>query len=278
MQDVTSLASPLYYGSLMALAQILGLKTVAWGQGIGPLTHPWTRWLTRRVLGGCTAISVRDRISARLLKQWKLSPLLAPDPVWAMASQPVLGLDLPSSTVAVNLRAHPALTPERLEILIQALIDFQAVTQVHLLLVPFQKSQDFAIAQSIAQRLPGSHQLVLIPDPTELKGLFRAVKMTIGMRLHSLIMASSEGSRCFALSYDPKVTRLMEETQMPGFELGQLPMEPNQLSEAWQATFALATHPDAHKQAQNKTFQGAQIQSLKEQALLHGELLQRICR
>jgi polysaccharide pyruvyl transferase WcaK-like protein len=200
-----------------------------------------------------------------------------------MASKPVLGLDLPPSTVAVNLRSHPALTPERLEILIQALIDFQKVTQVHLLLVPFQKSQDFAIAQSIAQRLPGSHQLILIPDPTELKGLFRSVKMTIGMRLHSLIMASSEGSRCFALSYDPKVTRLMEETQMPGFELGQLPMEPNQISAAWQATFALVTHPDAHRQAHHQAFPGAQIQSLqiqslKEQALLHGELLQRICR
>lgn len=266
MQDVTSLASPLYYGSLMALAQLLGLKTIAWGQGIGPLNHLFTRWLTRRVLQGCTAISVRDRVSAQLLKQWQLSPLLAPDPVWAMTSKPVAGLNLPNPTVAVNLRSHGLLTPERLEILTQALIDFQNATQVHLLLVPFQKSQDFAIAQTLAQRLPGSHQIVLITDPRELKGLFKNIKMTIGMRLHSLIMASAERSRCFALSYDPKVTRLMEAVEMPGFELAQLPTDPGQISEAWQQTFA-----------SKEEIQAARIQSLKEQALRHGELLQRIC-
>ena len=37
IQDATSSISPLYYGGLMALAQVMGLKTVAWGQGIGPL-------------------------------------------------------------------------------------------------------------------------------------------------------------------------------------------------------------------------------------------------
>jgi hypothetical protein len=50
MQDVTSFASPIYYGGLMALAQLLGLKTIAWGQGIGPLNRPFTRWLTKKVL------------------------------------------------------------------------------------------------------------------------------------------------------------------------------------------------------------------------------------
>jgi len=49
MQDVTSFASPIYYGGLMALAQLLGLKTIAWGQGIGPLNRPFTRWLTKKV-------------------------------------------------------------------------------------------------------------------------------------------------------------------------------------------------------------------------------------
>jgi polysaccharide pyruvyl transferase CsaB len=276
MQDVSSLASPLYYGGLMALAQIMGLKTIAWAQGIGPLRHPFTRWLTRRVLTGCTAISVRDRVSAQLLKQWNLAPLLAPDPVWAMESycpQPgsiIEKLPLKSSifnqsSVAVNLRSHATLTPQRLEILIQALIDFQRATQVHLLLVPFQRSQDFAIAQTIAQRLPGSHQILLIGDPRELKGLFRGVKMTIGMRLHSLIMASAEGSRCFALSYDPKVTRLMESVPMSGLELEQLPSDAPLISAAWQKLYT-----------DDEGLPSVQIESLKAQALLHGELLQRM--
>ena len=87
--------------------------------------------------------------------------------------------------------------------------------------------------------------------------------MTIGMRLHSLIMASAEGSRCFALSYDPKVTRLMESVPMPGFELEQLPINAPQISEAWQKIYA-----------DDEGLQSAQIESIKARALLHGEILQ----
>jgi preprotein translocase subunit SecA len=78
MQDVTSLGSPLYYGGLMLLAQLLGLKTVAWAQGIGPLNHPLTRWLTRTVLRRCSAVSVRDQASQDLLKTWQVSAEIFP--------------------------------------------------------------------------------------------------------------------------------------------------------------------------------------------------------
>ena len=37
MQDASSSLNPVYYGGLMLLAQMMGLKTVAWAQGIGPL-------------------------------------------------------------------------------------------------------------------------------------------------------------------------------------------------------------------------------------------------
>ena len=155
MQDVTSLASPIYYAGLMALAQQKGLKTVAWAQGIGPLNNPLTRWLTRQVLLGCTAVSVRDYKSAELLSKWHINPLVAPDPVWALTPKSVLGLaDLPAPRVAVNLRSHPLLTPQRLKILTQALIDFQKATNTCILLVPFQASQDEKIAHSIAKQLP----------------------------------------------------------------------------------------------------------------------------
>ena len=171
MQDVTSLASPIYYAGLMALAQQKGLKTVAWAQGIGPLNNPLTRWLTRQVLLGCTAVSVRDYKSAELLSKWHINPLVAPDPVWALTPKSVLGLaDLPAPRVAVNLRSHPLLTPQRLKILTQALIDFQKATNTCILLVPFQASQDEKIAHSIAKQLPGSHKIIQLENPRQLRG------------------------------------------------------------------------------------------------------------
>ncbi|TAF55405.1 MAG: polysaccharide pyruvyl transferase CsaB [Oscillatoriales cyanobacterium] len=216
IQDSTSLVSPFYYGGLMGLAQQMGLKTVAWAQGIGPLNKEITRKLSQRCFAGCTAVSVRDKGSATLLADWQIPFTLAPDPVWALENSPVSGLwDLPSPRVAVCLRSHSTLTPARLSILTQALVDFQKATRTLILLLPFQASHDL-----------------------ELKGVFRGVEMAIGMRYHSLIMAASEECRCFALSYDPKVTQLMDELEMPGYLLSELPEDPYLISKTWMDHYA----------------------------------------
>lgn len=263
MQDVTSFRNPFYYGGLMALAQQRGLKTIAWAQGIGPLKYKQTQWITRKVLQGCVAVSVRDRASAELLSDWKIPFMLASDPVWALQATPVESLfDFPSPRVAVTLRQHSQLTPQRLESLTQALIEFQKATQTFLLLVPFQPSQDLAIAQTIAKQLSPSHAIISLEDPKELKGLFQGVEMSIGMRLHSLIMAASESCRCFALSYDPKVTQLMEELNLPGWKLEEIPENPQIISQTWIDYYTKGV-------ALNQSL----IQSLMDRAYMNQDLL-----
>ena len=101
-----------------------------------------TRWLTQQTLKRCTAVSVRDQTSARLLDQWKIPYILAPDPVWVLTGQKTnLQQDLIPPLVAVNLRRHSSLTPDRLETLITALVQFQQATQTSFLLIPFQMSR-----------------------------------------------------------------------------------------------------------------------------------------
>ncbi|MBD0300903.1 MAG: polysaccharide pyruvyl transferase CsaB, partial [Tolypothrix sp. T3-bin4] len=204
IQDTSSAISPFYYGGLMALAQKMNLKTVAWAQGIGPLNRSITRSMARNTYSNSTKVSVRDRGSAALLSDWQIPFILAPDPVWALESKPVPGLwDLPAPRVAVTLRSHPQLTQTRLANLTRALVDFQKATQTFILLLPFQKSEDLSIAEAIQPQLPDVSKIMCLEDPQLLKGVYRGVEMVIGMRLHSLIMAASEGCRCFALSYDP---------------------------------------------------------------------------
>ncbi|WP_333783602.1 polysaccharide pyruvyl transferase family protein [Nostoc sp. 'Peltigera malacea cyanobiont' DB3992] len=100
-----------------------------------------------------------------------------------------------------------------------------------------------------------------------LKGVFRGVEMAIGMRLHSLIMAAAEGCRCFALSYDPKINRLMEDLEMPGWDLASLPDDPNLISLAWMEHYANGEPLSPEK-----------IQYLVDRALIHRELLsQALC-
>jgi polysaccharide pyruvyl transferase CsaB len=263
IQDVTSAASPLYYGGLMGLARQMGLKTIAWAQGIGPLKRDLTRRVARQCFAGCAAVSVRDHGSAALLNEWEIPFIEAPDPVWALDSKPAQGLwDLPAPRVAVTLRSHPSLTPERIANLTQALVTFQAATQTCILLVPFQASQDLSIAESIQSQLTGPNHLFRLEDPRELKGLFRGVEMAIGMRYHSLIMAAAEECRCFALSYDPKVSQLMTQLNIPGWDLNQLPKDPNLIGQAWLEHYA-----------NGDSLSRDQIQSLVDRALMHRDLL-----
>ena len=266
MQDTTSIASPIYYAGLMALAQQRGLKTIAWAQGIGPLNKSFTRWLTQQVLLGCNGISVRDGASAKLLADWQIEPLLAPDPVWALTSETPPALpDTDKPIVAVVLRSHPLLTKKRLQTLIEALKGFQAQSNSFILLLPFQPDRDMAIAEQISAQLNSDTKIMTVPNPKQLKGLFERVKMTIGMRLHSLIMAAGSGCNCFALSYDPKVTQLMSELNLPGYELETLPNKPETITDAWLE----------HLNRQ-QAIEAVKIDSLADRALIHQQLLENV--
>jgi polysaccharide pyruvyl transferase CsaB len=263
IQDATSAISPFYYVSLMALAQKMGLKTVAWAQGIGPLVRSQTKWVAQKTFAGCTKVSVRDTKSAALLTEWKIPHILAPDPVWALQSKPTPGLwDLPAPRVAVTLRSHSQLTSARLARLTQALVDFQKATQTYIILLPFQKAQDYAIAEAIQPALKDVSKILHFEEAEILKGVFRGVDMAIGMRLHSLIMAASEGCKAFALSYDPKVNRLMEDTDMPGWDLANLPEDVNEISTAWIQHYA-----------NGESLSSDKIQFLLDRASIHQAVL-----
>ncbi|MBO1348236.1 MAG: polysaccharide pyruvyl transferase CsaB [Hormoscilla sp. GUM202] len=266
IQDATSAISPLYYCGLMILAQRLGLKTIAWAQGIGPLQRPLTRAIARRAFAGCTAVSCRDRASAALLQAWQIPYNLAPDPVWALDSKPVPALgDLPAPRVAVTLRPHPQLTPERLDNFTRALVLFQQATDASILLLPFQPDIEMPIAQAIEPQLPGVSKILTLEDPRVLKAVFQGVEMAIAMRLHAIIMAAAAPCQCFALSYDPKVDQLMAELALPGWQLAQMPEDPHLLSKTWLAHFRQRDPLDAN-----------QIQSLVDRAGRHRDLLHQV--
>lgn len=245
MQDASSWASPLYYAGLMLLARALGLRTIAWAQGVGPLHRPLSRWLARWAIAGCEAVTVRDRPSAELLHAWGLpSPTLAPDPVWALTGEPLPELDsLPRPRVAVVLRPCAWLTEERLGTIATALRQFQAASGAYLLLVPFQPARDRPIAETLAAALPAdSRQIVEVADPVRLKGLFGQVDWAIAMRLHGVIMALAEGTPCFALAYDPKVWAVMAALAVPGWDVmggkdQAPPREAEAIAAAWLAAW-----------------------------------------
>jgi polysaccharide pyruvyl transferase CsaB len=263
MQDSTSARNPIYYGGLMGLAQGMGLKTVAWAQGIGPLHRRLSRWIARRAFSRCQAVSVRDRQAAELLATWNIPCTIAPDPVWALTANHVPSLQsLHAPRIAVVLRSHPLLTPLRINCLIHALEALQKATDTYLLLIPFQPKQDKVIAQAIHAALPQRSKVIVESDPRSLKGIFHGVEMAIVMRLHGLIMAAAEGAHCSAISYDPKMSTLMEELDIPGWELSALPDDAHEIAMTWIDQFANSYALD-----------DVQRHSLSDRALMHKQVL-----
>jgi polysaccharide pyruvyl transferase WcaK-like protein len=86
--------------------------------------------------------------------------------------------------------------------------------------------------------------------------------MMIGMRLHSIIMGASEKCACFALSYDPKVTNLMQEVGIEGYELATLPNNPDEIAQRWLKFYR-----------QRPTLSDNIIESLAHDALKHQSLI-----
>ncbi|MFQ3584789.1 MAG: polysaccharide pyruvyl transferase CsaB [Cyanobacteriota bacterium] len=273
LQDRTSWRSPLYYLGVMGLAQQWGLKTFAWAQGIGPLERGWVRHLARRSLAGCTAISVRDRAASEWLEQWGIPHQVAPDPVWGLVAKRLPEWDgWPQPRIAVVLRQHPQLTPARIESLSQGLARLQDSTGAYFLFIPFQLARqgspdlgvDYRLAQDLQRRMPGPAQVLEIRDPCLLKGSFQGVRLVITMRYHGLVMAAAEGCRCFGLSYDPKVKTLLQDLNMPGWDLETLPTDVETLHRSWLACYeqGLALTP-------------AEIQDWIQRSARHGELLRQ---
>jgi polysaccharide pyruvyl transferase CsaB len=181
---------------------------------------------------------VRDQASSDLLNTWHIEHVLAPDPVWALAGIPLAqNLDDPRPRIAVNLRSHPTLTTERIARLTTALKALQRELHATVVFVPFQKSQDQAIAEQLYQDLAQPKMIAEIAQPQQFKTLFSQVDFLIGMRLHSLIIAASAGCPCFALSYDPKVTQLQQQCQIPGWLLDDLPEDTEMITEEWRHCF-----------------------------------------
>ncbi|MEI6426891.1 MAG: polysaccharide pyruvyl transferase CsaB [Pseudanabaena sp. ELA607] len=270
MQDVTSWRNPIYYGGLMGLAQGMGLKTVAWAQGIGPLQQPMSRWIARQSLRGCDGITVRDMASRELLEQWQIPHFSAPDPVFALDSilPPPLewlcdGQTPPEPYIGVVLRPSRHLTPARLNVIQQALISLQASTQGTIFLLPFQPLQDIPIAEALHRAIPHSY-LLTTDNPRQMKGYLAWMDLTVAMRLHGVIMAVAEGRRCYALSYDPKVSYLIQDLSLAGCELDQLPNSVA-LTKAWLDLLAQpATVSPEHRQ------------NLKNHTYDHRMVLQRV--
>jgi polysaccharide pyruvyl transferase WcaK-like protein len=107
--------------------------------------------------------------------------------------------------VAVTVRPWPSMS---LEALAGALRGFREKFKARYMLLPLQPERDLEPSRQLAELLDGQARVLDKPlTPKALTGILACSDMVIGMRLHSLILATVENPPLFGLSYDPKVER-----------------------------------------------------------------------
>ncbi len=227
LQDVTSAASAMYYVALMLIARVMGRKYAVFANGVGPLKRGWVRWFAKAAIDGASSVSVRDPGSLRLLEEIGVTRrdiLLTADPVFAInpadadavleAVESCEGRDVAdkvkdnSGKLAVlSLRPWMGLDGgmEALSRMVGMLRE-NGRYPVGLALQPDSDREPLlALSSACREAFP---VVSCEFHPKIAAGLIKMADVTVGMRLHSLIISASQGVPAFGISYDPKVDSL----------------------------------------------------------------------
>jgi polysaccharide pyruvyl transferase CsaB len=239
LQDSTGPNSVIYYGAMMILARLFGLKVMHVFTSVGPLSQPFSQKIAGIALKACDFVMVRDEKSAQLVEALSgQMPMITADAVWLLppldasrykTPNPMRGQGSNVWKVAVSLRPHQRFSLSNQHALAQHLAS--VLTQaslgltVELYWVSCEDAMDAPFLQAFEERLrqvlPWEVQAKIvfkhIPQAQALTTL-ASVHWVVGMRYHALVVALLNQTDVYALDYDPKV-------QMLAFDLG-LPVTP----------------------------------------------------
>lgn len=214
--------------------------------GVGPLFSDHGRRFVRAAADAALQVSVRDPASAELLISLGVDAgrvRVTADPGFALeAASPERAAEIlareecsftekPIGVVVRhwNFGVHPVYWEQEFGAAIDAFLDAHAGEA---LLIPFQRlageqEDDFRVAGRIHAGMRHSHTgrarlLRGAYPPEDLAALIGSCRLLVGMRLHALIFAAGAGLPFVAISYDPKVSGVMEPAGCPALELGAL--------------------------------------------------------
>ena len=121
----------------------------------------------------------------------------------------------------------------------EALDKFTESQRGRLVFIPFQtldteKENDVAVARRIASQLKSQADVTVLEErltPAEIGEVIAGCDLVAGMRLHSVVLAVQAGVPVVALSYDAKVSALMERVGIPEFDISLRGLQSGALKE-----------------------------------------------
>lgn len=218
LQDVTSVKSLIYYLLIIAIGLFLRKKVIIFAQGIGPINSIAGKTLTKQLLKHCTYISVRDKKSYELLKNWNIDADLVCDPIFST------NVDSASktNTVAVQLRDFRTMNEDFIDRLAQKVC--QEFADKNIEIYSFQDSIDLNICkkfQKAVSMLNPDIKTTLYSNLTneEIISKISKAEYLIAMRFHAIIIGLLAKSKILAINYDIKVAKIAKEFQLPVIDM-----------------------------------------------------------
>jgi polysaccharide pyruvyl transferase CsaB len=215
----------------LILAKLCGAKSMIFAQGLGPLNTAMGKTLTRGAMATADLITVRDAESAQLLQSWNINASLTADPVWSLAAKP-----LPPQLaawqanrgeglrVALSLRSSKNITGETVALLAAALAKTlpEDATVIPLALQPLQDDEILDLFEQHWRALNRKIEPIdtsSITLPSQWISLLQSMDIVVSMRLHCAIMALISAVPTVAIAYDPKVSHVAREFELPTLNL-----------------------------------------------------------
>lgn len=228
LQDVTSGKSILYYLAIIFLAQHNKMKTMLYANGVGPITKKYSRFLAKRILNKVDLITLRDDKSDEELKRLGVSQpkiIITADPAFTIDAHTsmsgryltnIAGVPDDTKLCIVSLRSWMHASPDFISEMAKLLDDMIDNHNLYPLFVPLQYPADLSVSVSVMQKMK-NHAYVINRELTvpEMFSVLSEAQLIIGMRLHSLIYATTLEIPALALVYDPKVSAFMESLNQP---------------------------------------------------------------
>ncbi|MBQ2890103.1 MAG: polysaccharide pyruvyl transferase CsaB [Clostridia bacterium] len=223
IQDVTSEKSLVYYLFIIRLAQFLNLKTMLYGNGIGPVLNEKSYPQIAKILNKVDRITLRDPKSLDTLLEIGVkneNTLVTADAVFSLSEKnfswpwdrlSVMGLEKGQKYFCVSVRSWNDLADGFEETMAKTCDYIYKKYGYVPIFVPMQQSQDAEICQRIKDKT--SCPSFVLGKSSSLKdvlGIVNGSEFVLGMRLHILIYAACAGVSVVGLDYDPKINNMME--------------------------------------------------------------------
>lgn len=228
LQDVTSKRSLWYYLTILNIALKTGIKVMLYGNGIGPLIHEKSQIKTAKCLNKVDLITLRDDLSDKLLAQIGVNkpPIhITADPAFTLRFDNLPGNDtliaeagIPHNCLyaVIAIREWKSTTTDFNSVIADFCDDLYYRHGITSLFLPMQYKQDELVSREIISKMKCKGYM--IERPLEINEVFSLIghsALSLGMRLHTLIYATTLGVPVIALSYDPKVTAFMQSVHQP---------------------------------------------------------------